>query len=85
MTVNTILIICTCIFTFCAGVILGGAIHRDAVRVVDFNRPAVEAEDIPDQGETYVYVIVPEHKHPITAALMFDGDEMAIFKEARRI
>lgn len=79
------LIICTCIFTFCAGVIVGGAIDRPTVHPWQLTHPPVEVEEVPDDGEAFIIITAPKHKHPITAALLFDGDAVRIFREVKTI
>ena len=78
-------IIAACVFTFCAGFILGGAITRPEVRTVEMTRPTVDVEEVPDEGEAYIIIEAPKHRHPLTSALIFDGDAVRIFREQRRV
>lgn len=80
-----LLIIGTCAFCFVAGVILGGAINRPTVRTVEFDRPSVEVEEIPGEGEACVVIQAPKHRHPITQAIIFDGDTVRLYREVKTI
>lgn len=79
-----IAVVCAAVY-FVVGYVLGHEAPRHEPKTWQLVRPAVQVEEIHDEGEAFAVVEVPKHSNPITAVLLFDGDRVRIFREQRHI
>lgn len=65
----------------CIGGVIGAAIS-DPPPPMFYTSPALVAvEEVPEEGTAVLIVRAPDHVHPITCALIYDGDKLRKFKE----
>lgn len=68
----------------CIGGVIGAAIPNPPP--LFYTPPAsVAVEEVPEEGTAVLVVRAPDHVHPITCALIYDGDKLRKFKEELEI
>lgn len=64
----------------CIGGVIGAAIP-DPPPLFPTSPALVAVEEVPEEGTAVLVVKAPDHVHPITCALIYDGDKLRKFKE----
>lgn len=68
----------------CIGGVIGAAIPAPPPLFYTPS-PLVAVEEVPEEGTAVLIVRAPDHVHPITCALIYDGDKLRKFKEELEI